>query len=214
MFDLGLSQTHTLITGSSGGLGLELVSLFLSQEALVTAHYNSNPAGLDSVPSSPSLVKAQANVEKEEDVERMFVEAREGMGGKGVEVLVGECDPNERQEETRWIGGRREGKRELTFARLNISFVSQPRLHCSERRSPFQNDSRAVEQDYWDQPYRSVRSLFPEGKGERRMERRRPLTLFFLLASTGTFLLVRAFLNQLQFVPEERKHKIAVVFIG
>lgn len=90
MFDLGLESTHTLITGSSGGLGLELVSLFLSQGSLVTAHYNSNPAGLDSIPSSSALVKAQADVEKEAEVERLFVEAREGMGGKGVEVLVGE----------------------------------------------------------------------------------------------------------------------------
>ena len=45
--DLGLSSSHVLITGASGGLGLELVRLFLDESSLVSAHYNSNKAGLD-----------------------------------------------------------------------------------------------------------------------------------------------------------------------
>lgn len=116
MFDLGLTSTHTLITGASGGLGLELVHQFLSQNALVTAHYNSNPAGLDSLPSDPSsLVRVQADVQEEAQVERLFVEARDGMNGRGVEVLVGEyASPQRKREEGR---ERRKARRDGELAK-------------------------------------------------------------------------------------------------
>ncbi|KAJ7249418.1 NAD-P-binding protein [Mycena rebaudengoi] len=56
--DLGLQDVHVLVTGASGGIGLEVV------RAKVTAHYNSNASSLDAL--------AQADLAVEEDVARLF----------------------------------------------------------------------------------------------------------------------------------------------
>ena len=91
MFDLGLSGAHTLITGASGGIGLATAKAFVDQDALVTAHFNTQEQPLVDAfgPDNERVCRAQANVESEEEVERMFTEARAKLG-KGVEVLVGE----------------------------------------------------------------------------------------------------------------------------
>ena len=209
MFDLGLSSTHTLITGSSGGLGLELCSLFLSQDALVTAHYNCNLAGLDSLPPSSSLVKVQANVEKEEEVKRLFVEAREGMGGKGVEVLVGEFVPG--RDERDGIGGKEGKTRAHLSSRLLRSSVNHAYIALNDAplsKMALEQWNKTIGINLTGQSLPSLRtasSEFVSWADSTRLD---------FVFPTGTFLLVRAFLNQLQFVPEERKHTIAVVFIG
>ncbi|THH05679.1 hypothetical protein EW145_g4622 [Phellinidium pouzarii] len=84
--DLGLKDTLVLVTGASGGIGLETALLFLEQDARVIGHYNSNSASLKPFldRSGSKLSLAQADLSSESDVARLFGELREGP----VQVLV------------------------------------------------------------------------------------------------------------------------------
>lgn len=90
MFDLGLNDAHVLITGASGGIGLATAKAFVEQGAVVTAHFNSQEQPLVDAfgQDNKRVCRIRAGVESEEEVERMFSEARAKFG-KGVEVLVG-----------------------------------------------------------------------------------------------------------------------------
>ena len=46
---LGLEDQHVLITGASGGIGLDLARQYLLQGAKVSLHYNSNPKPFESL---------------------------------------------------------------------------------------------------------------------------------------------------------------------
>ncbi|KAJ7211013.1 NAD(P)-binding protein, partial [Mycena rebaudengoi] len=73
--DLGLQDIHVLVTGTSGGIGLEVVRVFLKQGAKVTAHYNSNASSLDALVTEHGpqrIQKAQGDLAVEEDVARLF----------------------------------------------------------------------------------------------------------------------------------------------
>ncbi|KAF7349245.1 hypothetical protein MSAN_01714000 [Mycena sanguinolenta] len=88
--DLELDNVHVLITGASGGIGLETTRLFLKQGAKVTAHYNSNAASLNALIAefgSDKILAAQANLSAEDDVMRMFSEASNSALGI-VQILV------------------------------------------------------------------------------------------------------------------------------
>ncbi len=93
MLDLGLQDTHVLITGANGGIGLPTVLLFLQQGAKVSAQYNSSSQNLlddkqlDEYRGSLALVKC--DVTDEESVREMFAIAEEERG-MPVNVLVGE----------------------------------------------------------------------------------------------------------------------------
>lgn len=90
MFDLGLENSHALVTGASGGIGIATVQAFLDQDALVSAHYNSNPQSLaDAFDSNERVCAVKASVESEEEITRMFAESRKKLG-KAVNVLVGQ----------------------------------------------------------------------------------------------------------------------------
>ncbi|KAJ7627610.1 NAD(P)-binding protein [Mycena polygramma] len=85
--DLELENIHVLITGASGGIGLETTRLFLKQGAKVTAHYNTNAASLNALIEefgAEKIVAAQANLSDEEDVVRLFSNNAQGP----VQILV------------------------------------------------------------------------------------------------------------------------------
>ncbi|KAF9007059.1 hypothetical protein BDQ17DRAFT_1398560 [Cyathus striatus] len=89
MLDLGLQNVHVLVTGASGGIGLETTRLFLDQGAKVTAHYNSTPSTLNPIlekygPSNAQAV--QANLTEEHDVQRLFTFATKLFGE--VQVII------------------------------------------------------------------------------------------------------------------------------
>lgn len=92
--DLDLKDVHVLVTGAAGGIGLATVTEFLGHSALVSAHYRSTKAALEEDATCAQAAEAsrlacvQADVTREEDVVRMFVEAEEKIG-KPVSVLVG-----------------------------------------------------------------------------------------------------------------------------
>lgn len=93
--DLDLHNVHTLITGSAGGIGLATVKQFLTHGALVSAHYRSTRASLETDEQCAEAIKGgrlvcvRGDVTKEEDVRGFFGEAERAMG-RPVGVLVGE----------------------------------------------------------------------------------------------------------------------------
>ncbi|KAF8509112.1 NAD dependent epimerase/dehydratase [Hysterangium stoloniferum] len=73
--DLHLKGVHVLVTGASGGIGVETVKLFLEQGAFVTAQYNTTVDTLVPIGDAyPSLRLTQADVTSEHDVNKLFAQ--------------------------------------------------------------------------------------------------------------------------------------------
>jgi len=71
--DFGLKGVHVLVTGASGGIGLETVKLFCELGANVTAHYNSQFGPIQELlASNANLQHVQANLSAEKAVVDMF----------------------------------------------------------------------------------------------------------------------------------------------
>ncbi|KAJ6571751.1 NAD-P-binding protein [Mycena capillaripes] len=88
--DLELQDVHVLVTGASGGIGLETARVFLTQGAKVTAHYNTTASTLDALIAefgSTRIVAVQANVSSEEDVARLFVESAAALGPVQIVII-------------------------------------------------------------------------------------------------------------------------------
>ena len=85
---LGLEGQHVLITGSSGGIGLELARKYLLQGANVTLHYNSNQKTLENLLKEfPSKTFAgQADATDENSIASLFLNANAKFGV--VNILV------------------------------------------------------------------------------------------------------------------------------
>src|SRR3954451_14284932 len=70
--DTGLAGRSVLVTGGSGGIGGACVRAFLAEDARVLAHYH---RGRDRAEALGAHAIVQADLTREDEVERMFDEA-------------------------------------------------------------------------------------------------------------------------------------------
>ena len=86
--DIGFTGKHVIVTGASGGIGIETTKMFLSEGARVTGTYNQSMKGLESLrdtwPDQLLIVKTDQTVES--DVEALFRKANERF--ERVDILV------------------------------------------------------------------------------------------------------------------------------
>ena len=86
--DTGLSGKHAIVTGASGGIGIETVKMFLSEGAKVTGTFNSSMRDLESLQDKwpDQLLLVKVNQTNESEVESMFKHAIKKFGR--VDILV------------------------------------------------------------------------------------------------------------------------------
>jgi NAD(P)-dependent dehydrogenase (short-subunit alcohol dehydrogenase family) len=86
--EIGLTDKHVIVTGASGGIGLEATRLFLKEGAKVTGTFNHSSEPLDDIKNEwpDHFLVVQVDQTKEEDVGKLFDEANESFGR--VDVLV------------------------------------------------------------------------------------------------------------------------------
>lgn len=89
--DVGFDDVHVLVTGASGGIGIELVKLFLDLGAQVTGQYNTNAEPLTTLaashPKQTNLLSIQASLTSEESIASLYATASAHFK-KPVAVLV------------------------------------------------------------------------------------------------------------------------------
>ncbi len=80
--NLGVKDKHVLVTGASGGIGLEVTHLFLSEGAKVTACYNTQKHDLDALKETydHSLNAVKGNLESEAETANLFAAAVSAFG--------------------------------------------------------------------------------------------------------------------------------------
>lgn len=73
--DLGLSGKHVVITGASGGIGLEITRVFLGEGAKVTGTFNRSSRAFDDIKKPDSFLGVQVDQTSENDVKKLFEQA-------------------------------------------------------------------------------------------------------------------------------------------
>ena len=75
--ELALQDKHALVTGASGGIGLEITKLLLAEGAKVTACYGTQERGLEKLVNTygSKLLVAQADVSNESEINSLFDKA-------------------------------------------------------------------------------------------------------------------------------------------
>jgi NAD(P)-dependent dehydrogenase (short-subunit alcohol dehydrogenase family) len=86
--DTELSGKHVVITGASGGIGIETAKLFLSEGAKVTGTYNHSKHNLEDLQHSwpDQFLMVKTDQTKEPDVKALFAAANQAFGR--VDILV------------------------------------------------------------------------------------------------------------------------------
>lgn len=87
--DSGLGGKRVLVTGASGGIGSACARAFAAEGALVACHYHCGSERVQALASELGHVPTlQADLTREEDVERLFAEALGALGGLDVCAAV------------------------------------------------------------------------------------------------------------------------------
>ena len=95
--DAGLSGKRVLVTGGSGGIGAACARAFAGVGARVVVHYHQGRERAEAVVADcgGGAFPTQADLTLEEEVERLFAEVREALGGLDVCVAVAGIWPEE-----------------------------------------------------------------------------------------------------------------------
>jgi 3-oxoacyl-[acyl-carrier protein] reductase len=95
--DAGLSGKRVLVTGGSGGIGAACARAFAGEGARVVVHYHEGRERAEAVVADcgSGALPTQADLTREEEVERLFAEVREALGGLDVCVAVAGIWPEE-----------------------------------------------------------------------------------------------------------------------
>jgi NAD(P)-dependent dehydrogenase (short-subunit alcohol dehydrogenase family) len=88
LMETGLKDQHVVVTGGSGGIGLETTRMLLEEGALVTATYRTSERGLKDLAKklSDRICIVQADIRNEPDIAQVFRTANDKFGR--VDVLV------------------------------------------------------------------------------------------------------------------------------
>ena len=93
--DTGLSGKRVLVTGGSGGIGAETVRAFAAEGCRVAVHYHRGAARAEAVAAEIGGHAVQADLTNEGEVERLFAEVRDRLGGVDVCAAVAGAWPEE-----------------------------------------------------------------------------------------------------------------------
>jgi 3-oxoacyl-[acyl-carrier protein] reductase len=93
--ETGLNGQGVLVTGASGGIGSACARAFAAEGANVAVHYHRGDDRARALAEELGAVSVQADLTSEEDVERLFTEARPALGRIDVCAAVAGMWPSE-----------------------------------------------------------------------------------------------------------------------
>jgi 3-oxoacyl-[acyl-carrier protein] reductase len=94
--DTGLAGKRVLVTGASGGIGSACARAFADEGCRLVLHYNRGRGRVDALASElEGAIVAQADLTREDEVERLFAESREALGGLDACAAVAGVWPEE-----------------------------------------------------------------------------------------------------------------------
>jgi 3-oxoacyl-[acyl-carrier protein] reductase len=94
--DTGLDGKRVLVTGASGGIGSACARAFADEGCRLVLHYNRGRERVDALASElEGAIVAQADLTREDEVERLFAESREALGGLDACAAVAGVWPEE-----------------------------------------------------------------------------------------------------------------------
>ena len=94
--ETGLGGKRVLVTGASGGIGSATARAFAAEGATVAVHYHRGRERAQAVAAElPGALLAGGDLTREEEVERLFREVRDGLGGVDVCAAVAGAWPEE-----------------------------------------------------------------------------------------------------------------------
>ena len=94
--ETGLAGKRVLVTGASGGIGAATARAFAAEGCRVAVHFHRGRERAEAVGRElPGSVLSQADLTREDEVDRLFAEVREALGGLDVCAAVAGAWPEE-----------------------------------------------------------------------------------------------------------------------